>query len=490
MTSVALSLLQNNKTTSIGTDLYDTLSPKFSFFKYVLRRNTNFFSTHINICNETINLNNLDKLIEIDIKKQISGDVDLLNNLYISFYLPDIYSNDKYKFKWVENIGAILIKEAIFTINGQDIDSLTGEWLCVWNELSSPVVDDFNKMAGNIPEINNPKSSNNIIRIKNNIINDFDYPSSDMNNPSIPGKWVSVQLPFWFTKAPNLALPIFGAVWSENTYYLKITFTNIEKLYTVYSDIYNMNISPSHYNSLYNEQISILNFTKKDTVPLLKINIIATCIILDISEKTELANNCFNGIEYLYESFRILNNSYNNSITGNIVINIPPKFLINKIIWTLKRSDSLTNFNDALNYSYSIPFNNEKSIMKAASITWRNSNTYLEENGSFYFNQIQPYQYFKTIPKQGIYLYSFSLLPDKSIHSGSYNSSSSSIDEGMKINMSFNNYEPSILDKMWEKKFNRKYIDNYTVNIDNTLYLAEYNFLIILNNIIKKKYVN
>ena len=49
--------------------------------------------------------------------------------------------------------------------------------------------------------------------------------------------------------------------------------------------------------------------------------------------------------------------------------------------------------------------------------------------------------------------------------------------------MSFNNYEPSILDKMWEKKFNRKYIDN-------TLYLAEYNFLIILNNIIKKKYVN
>jgi hypothetical protein len=156
----------------------------------------------------------------------------------------------------------------------------------------------------------------------------------------------------------------------------------------------------------------------------------------------------------------------------------------------LKRSDSLTNFNDALNYSYSIPFNNEKSIMKAASITWRNSNTYLEENGSFYFNQIQPYQYFKTIPKQGIYLYSFSLLPDKSIHSGSYNSSSSSIDEGMKINMSFNNYEPSILDKMWEKKFNRKYIDNYTVNIDNTLYLAEYNFLIILNNIIKKKYVN
>jgi hypothetical protein len=502
MTSVGLSLLQNNYSdvsTNIGHYLYYAKENPYSFFFYVLRRNTNFFSTNINIYNETIPINNLGNNLgtNLNLKDNISGDVDLLSNLYISFYLPDIYSSDKYKFKWVDNIGALLIREAVFKINSLDIDSFTGEWLCVWNELSSPVKDNFNKMAGNIPETTNPKSTDNIIRIKNNIISDFDYPSSDKNNennpPSIPAKWVTVQLPFWFTKAPNLALPIFGLVWSNNQYNLNITFTDIEKLYTVYSDIYNMNISPSHYNILHNEKISINNFTKGNT-SLININIMATCVILDSYEKNKLSERCNSGsgVEYLYESLRIKKDTFNHKIKGNIVIEVPPKFLIKELIWTLKRTDSLTNFNDALNYSYSIPFNNEKSIMSKASITWR-TNTYLETMDSFYFNQIQPYQYLKTIPKQGIYLYSFSLLPDKTIHSGSYNSSTSGTSYGnndMKIHLNFNDYQYSILDRMWEKKFGKKYNEDNSVNIENTLYITEYNFLVIIQNIFYLKFLN
>ena len=491
MTDILLKLLNINKNNNIGRDLYDDLQPQFSFFKYVLKRNTNFFSGNINIYNKTWDISNLHNINDqIDIKKEISGDVDLLSNLYISFLLPDIYSNNKYKFKWVENIGALLIKNASFTINGKVIDSFTGEWLCVWNELTTTNKDTFNKLSGNANEINNPRTNENIIRIKNNIISDFDYPTSDKNDPnnppSIPGKWVSVQLPFWFTKAPNLALPIFSNIRDKNIFYLNITFENIEKLYTIYSDVYNMNISPSHYKILHSEQISIENFIKNRDIC---INIIANCIIVDTNEKYSIINSCTseNGLIYLYETLRIKTNIFEPGSTGLRKVEIEPNFFIKELIWTLRRSDSITNFNDILNFSYNIPFNNEKSILEKAYINMGPSQV-MAETGSFYYNQIQPYQYHNAIPKQGIYLYSFSLLPEKSIHSGSYNSSVSS--EKININMTFNKYQKSILDEMYEKKLNKSYSQNNPVNIETVLYIIEYKFLQISQYTIELRYSN
>ena len=490
MTNIGISLLKNNTSTNIGQDLYDSTQPQFSFFKYVLRRNTNFFSINTDIYNKTHIITNLENINEpIEIKKEISGDVDLLSNLYISFYLPDIYSSSKYKFKWVENIGALLIKDAIFTINGADIDSFTGEWLCIWNELTSTAKDNFNKMSGNSIVTNNPKTDDNIIRIRNNIISESDYPSSDKNNlnnnPSISGKWVSVQLPFWFTKSPSLALPIFGKVWESNSFYLKINFENIENLYTVYSDVYNMNVSPSHYNNLHNENISITNFINTNNIG---VKITATCIVLDTNEKISLANDCASSstIVYLFETIRIKSNIFDPGSIGIRKITITPKFLIKEMIWTLNRADSITNFNDILNYSYNIPFNNENSILKDAYINW-GANSLISKMESIYYNQIIPYQYYNTIPKQGIYLYSFSLLPDKSIHSGSFNSATAI---EMNINMTFNPYKPSVLDKMYEKKFNKIYSNEYKVNIRNNLYITEYNFLTISKNLIELRYKN
>ena len=486
MTNVLLNLLNINKINNLGQDLYNDLQPQFSFFKYVLRRNTNFFSGNINIYNNTANITNLDRLnLDIKLKDVINGDIDLLSDLYISFYLPDIYSNSKYKFKWVENIGALLIKEAIFTINSIDIDSFTGEWLCVWNELTSTNKDTFNKMTGNGIDINNPRTSENIIRIKNNIISDFDYPSSDKNNPnnppSIPGKWISVQLPFWFTKAPNLALPIFGNIWQNNEFNIKISFENIEKLYTIYSDVYNMNVSPSYYNSLHNDNISIENFLKNNNI---LINIITTVILVDVNEKISIDNSCksANGLIFLYEKVKKKTKEFEPLSTALRTISIEPGFLIKEILWTLRRSDCISKFNDTLNYSYNIPFNNENSILKKASIDWEGLE-FMIETDSYYYNKIQPYQYHNAMPKQGIYIYSFSLLPSKSIHSGSYNSSYNSKD-GININMHFNEYKPSVLDNMYQKKFNNSYINNNTVNIESVLYIIEHNFLQISQYII------
>ena len=122
--------------------------------------------------------------------------------------------------------------------------------------------------------------------------------------------------------------------------------------------------------------------------------------------------------------------------------------------------------------------------MKDALLKWNNesiTNTF----NSYYFNHIQPYLYHSAVPKQGIYLYSFSILPEKSIHSGSYDAAKLNL----SINMTFNKYEESVLDAMYEKKFNRNYkLSSNNKDIKYTLYIIQYNFLTINANYIDKKF--
>jgi hypothetical protein len=247
-----------------------------------------------------------------------------------------------------------------------------------------------------------------------------------------------------------------------------------------------MNVSPSYYNLLHNEKISIENFINIGNN--IRVKIIATCIVLDTYEKKRIADICSasNDLIYLYETVRVKTQIFEPRSTGSRKIEVDYGFLIKEMIWTLRRSDSITNFNNILNYSYNIPFNNEKSILEKAKISWGTKEV-MTETGSFYFNQIQPYQYHNSIPKQGIYLYSFSLLPEKSIHSGSYNSANSI---KMIIDMNFNKYEPSVLDSMYEKKYNKSYILNNPVNIETVLYITEYKFLQITQNNINLRYSN
>jgi len=75
-----------------------------------------------------------------------------------------------------------------------------------------PVKDSYNQITGNIKELTNPSSGNNILRINNNIFTTSDYPTSDINNykPSIKSRLISVPLPFWFSKNPSLAIPILN----------------------------------------------------------------------------------------------------------------------------------------------------------------------------------------------------------------------------------------------------------------------------------------
>ena len=199
-------------------------NPSISFYNYVYRRHTNFAIENIMLSFETLPslLSNMHKGNDYSVKLATIPDVNLLSNLHLIFKLPAIFSNNKYKFKWIENVGALLIKKATIVINNSVIDTITGEWLVIWNELTMPVKNNFNYMSGNIEALTNPRKPETTIRIKNNIISSFDYlDSTNSSSPSIESRDVITPLPFWFTKNPSLALPIFKLA-SSNDIYLKI----------------------------------------------------------------------------------------------------------------------------------------------------------------------------------------------------------------------------------------------------------------------------
>jgi hypothetical protein len=108
--------------------------------------------------------------------------------------------------------------------------------------------------------------------------------------------------------------------------------------------------------------------------------------------------------------------------TNNKPLIIVAEEITKEIIWTIIRDDYY-KFNENTNYTASMPEDNNFGILDKASIIWNKTNNRFEEKSADYFNKIQPYQYHSRIPKQGIYLYSFALEPEKWYPTGSYNAS-------------------------------------------------------------------
>jgi hypothetical protein len=460
-------------------------NPGISFFNYVYRKHTNFAMENFILTFNSIPtlLTEMHRPSDYWVNLSAHPDVDLLSNLYLIFTLPAIYSSDVYKFRWVENVGSLIIKNARIEIGNTVIDTLTGEWLVIWNELTLPVKDGYNDMTGNIEALNNPRKPETTRRIRNNIISDYDYLASDGITPSIDSRTVSIPLKFWFTKNPSLALPIIRlARFSDIKLFM--AFEDIENLYTIYSDIYNMHVSSTFYNEIHNKRININNFIKQNNFIA---HIEATYIVLDVDENKKLLET--NQIEYLIEKLSMKTTEFaiSNANTVNN-IDIISQIGVKEIIWTLNRADALQNFNNRFNYTYSIPKNNEKSIIKNAKILWNqgsggNPSVRVEEKESYFYNKIQPYQHHSAIPMQGIYLYSFSLYPEKWFPSGFYDGSFYKT----TISMTFNPYENNYIDTIYNST--RTY-DVRNNKIYCNLYTIEYNKLIINAGNIGLKYSN
>jgi hypothetical protein len=398
---------------------YTTLAPEMSYFKQVYRKHTNFSM-------ESVQMSFLTKPIleqgRSSFTCRISRVGDLLGQMYLSFELPDIYSDDKLRFRWVRNIGNYMLYSYSVRIDTQLIDQRWGEWNDIWNELSlnqekKRAVD---RMSGNIDEFNNPRSLRPLVTIVNNRLYYSYYPAAEPGKPSIRRRRMFVPLDFWFTKNPSLALPLVALQYQNIEVTLELR--SISELYQLFDERTGLYMSPSTFLSQPGnggQDVSISRFLAfggggPRTVDL---NAYLECnfYFLDEPERRAIAAN---NTDFLVE--RVYRTEQGGIVAQNtidLVIANPVK----EVVWVMRRADA-SQYNEWGNFTASLQDNPNFPIMASAKMLW-NGMERMEEKPAAYYQLLQPYQHHTSSPREGIYAYSFALYPEKLQPSGSFNAS-------------------------------------------------------------------
>jgi hypothetical protein len=177
-------------------DVYLTSDPQITYFKIVYRRHTNFSIESVPL--SFVSEPNFGSVSVCPISR--SG--DLLGKLTLAVNLPTIPKftnidgtlNQFKKVAWIKNIGFYLIKEMIFEVNGQTIDTRYGEWLYIWSQLTQNA-KSIDPLIGNEPIL------------------------TTLTNGKAPYQLL-IPLEFYFTRNPGLYFPLV----SLNSDSVKIIF--------------------------------------------------------------------------------------------------------------------------------------------------------------------------------------------------------------------------------------------------------------------------
>jgi len=159
-------------------DVYLINNPQITLFKNIYHRYTNFSY-------ETFQLNfdgNKNFGEEINCTIPLNG--DLLSKSYLVIILNKDTSK---KWGYVEKIGFNIIQQISISINGETIDTHTGEWLNIYYEFTknNGHVKNFNIINGNIPELKNINSEH-------------------------PEYTLYIPLQFWFCHHYGLSIPVIS----------------------------------------------------------------------------------------------------------------------------------------------------------------------------------------------------------------------------------------------------------------------------------------
>jgi len=416
-------------------DQYLTVSPEKSYFKQVYKRPTNFSTQSVKTTFSSTPLVNPSSRVQY--KCQVPRVGDMLGTVYLSLTLPDIFVANTQQivngkpvgqpiFRWIPKLGNYLVYTYSLIGDTQLLDQRWGEMDEVYTSLAIPTDKQkgLANMLGDLPSFQNPESATPYITLKNNRITYSKFPySTSSATPSISGRQIYIPLNFWFTKSPDLYLPLVALQYQ--TININIEMRMLEELFQLYDPINNIYVSPATYRNLYDSwtiadylqynpnttSIGNNGNNSLDLSPYLECNY----IFLDTPERTFIATNSFDCL---------VENVYRTEVSGitNVyTIDLPISNPVKEIVWITRRSD-IFNYNDWANYTATIPENLNNSVLNTAKFIWNGIDRFDEKNAE-YFNLIQPYEYHTNTPRQGIYSFSFALYPEKTEPSGSYNAS-------------------------------------------------------------------
>jgi len=234
-------------------------NPTKTFFKTVYAKYTNFGIQKFRL--DYQGSRDLDPNSESIYTFKVPRHADLLMDAYFVFSIPDIWStilpptivNDcwkPYQFKWIENLGASIIKKIRILIGTQVIQEYNGEYIrcMVERDFTEEKKKLFNEMTGNITELNQPEIYGGN---RNNTYPNAFYNSDEAGTePSINGRRLYIPLCPWFMNNSKLSVPLVCLQYSEIT--IEVTLRPIKELFTI--------------NNVVSSEKDVINVTNADNV--------------------------------------------------------------------------------------------------------------------------------------------------------------------------------------------------------------------------------
>ena len=215
-----------------------TGNPSKTFFKVTYSKYTNFGLQKFRIDYDGVRDLRLTEPSVFQFK--IPRYADLLMDTYLVVTLPDIWSPlyhpvngyrwTAYDFKWIKNLGTLMIKEIEITCGSLTLQKYTGEYLTaqVERDFSQDKKDLFNQMSGNTAEFNDPANCNGRANM---------YPTAwytEKNTgaePSIRGRNIYIPINTWFTLNSQCAFPLVALQYNELV--ITVTLRPIQELFQV-----------------------------------------------------------------------------------------------------------------------------------------------------------------------------------------------------------------------------------------------------------------
>jgi len=271
---------------------------------------------------------------------------------------------------WANSIGQLLIERADVVIGGSTVDSVYGDFLFMWEELTGKSGKRLTEMVGKR------------------------YTRSQLICDSRQNRRLYIPLPFWFTLHSGNALPL--AALQFHGVQLHAHFRRLSDCIVVSSP-----------NVMVKSANGFGALTSND----LKASIMLTYVYLDAAERDRFATMHFE--QLITQTQRYVHTAAGNGGATNMRLNF--NHPVTELIWAVRRADN-KNANNHFNFA---GVGNRDPIL-GAELKLNNQVRFSYDRGE-YFRLIQPYQHHSSIPESFIYCYSFAYHAEDASPSGSCN---------------------------------------------------------------------
>ena len=418
-------------------DAYISGNPQITFWKGLFKRHTNFAMEPFRI--------NLSGQQAWGTKQSavISRHADLMYSTYLEVQMHRTASDKTTTQLWNDDQGFLgfnLFNYVELEIGGQMIDRMYGEWLVIWNLLTSD--------SNSLEKLRNMSSTTNYVSVTTDSLGNADYVgvfptkygcTTGFNRES-SHNILYIPLSFFYTRNPGAALPLIALQYHE----VKI------------------NILWNPANLVTGDYI---NPVQKNPRPISSAAIYVDYIYLDVEERRRMAQESH---EYLIEQVQYNQDKGLSASTNKVdlTFNHPVK----ELVWVVQPSNYIncklpvydglggpTSWNPLTNpparpmtsangtqdvtlgtcYSSNVysggtatgvghgrltPFTYDAAGVLSQTIQINGQDRLAKRQGD-YFSKVQPYQHHtgSTIYSPGIYMYSFALKPEEHQPSGTCN---------------------------------------------------------------------